>query len=133
VSADPWQLVDLGVDVSPSDISNNSTIVGSRKTDAGNVAFRWLANSLQPEDISDATSANAVNESDQVTGNTLGGAFLYDGSLHEWDGYGGYGINESGQISGNMELDNPYRSSPLPLDPAIYTYTSNRWDNLGLA
>jgi hypothetical protein len=28
VSADPWQLVDLGVDVSPSDISNNSTIVG---------------------------------------------------------------------------------------------------------
>jgi probable HAF family extracellular repeat protein len=130
VSADPWQLVDLGIDVSPGDISNNSTIVGSRRTDAGSVAFRWPADSL-PMDITGATVANAVNESGQVTGNTLSGAFLYDGRLHESDGYGGYGINESGQISGNLELNNPYRATPLPLDPAIYT--PDKWDNLGIA
>jgi len=130
VSADPWQLVDLGIDVTPGDINDNHTIVGSRKTDTGNVAFRWLANSL-PVDISGATVANAVNEFDQIAGNTLSGAFLYDGSLREWDGYGGYGINESGQISGNLALNNPYRTTPLPLDPAIYT--PNKWDNLGIA
>jgi len=129
-SAEPWQLLDLGIDVTPTDINNNGTIVGSRKTGTGSVAFRWLVNGT-PVDISGATVANAVNESDQVAGNTLSGAFLYDGSLTEWDGYDGYGINESGQISGNRELKNPYRSTPLPLDPAIYT--PNRWDNLGIA
>jgi hypothetical protein len=39
VSAEPRQLIDLGIDVSPTDINNSSTIVGSRKTAAGNVAF----------------------------------------------------------------------------------------------
>jgi probable HAF family extracellular repeat protein len=130
VSAAPWQLIDLGADVSPADINTIGTIVGSRKTDTGNVAFRWPANSM-PVDIPGATTANAVNEADQITGNTLTGAYLYDGGLHEWDGYGGYGINESGQISGNRELNNPYRATPLPLDPAIYT--PNKWDNLGIA
>jgi hypothetical protein len=130
VHAEPQQLIDLGVDVSPADINNLGTIVGSRKTATGNVAFYWLANSM-PVDIPGATSANAVNEADQVTGNTLSGTFLYDGGLREWDGYGGYGINESGQISGNKELNNPYRATPLPLDPAIYT--PGKWDNLGIA
>jgi probable HAF family extracellular repeat protein len=130
VSADPLQLIDLGVDFSPADINNHGTIVGSRKTDNGNVAFRWPANSM-PVDIPGATTASAVNESDQITGNTLTGAFLYDGNLHEWDGYGGYGINESGQISGNQALNNPYRATPQPLDPAIYT--PGTWNNLGVA
>ena len=130
VSAEPWQLIDLGVDISPTDINNNGTIVGSRETGTGSVAFRWLVNGT-PQDIPGGTAANAVNDSDQVTGNTLTGAFLYDGSLSEWDGYGGYGINASGQISGNLALDNPYRATPLPLDPAIYT--PNKWDNPGIA
>ncbi len=130
VYAGPRQLIDLGVDVSPADINNLGTIVGSRKTATGNIAFYWLANSM-PVDIPGATSANAVNEADQVTGNTLSGAFLYDGGLREWDGCGGYGINEAGQISGNKELNNPYRATPLPLDPAIYT--PDKWDNLGIA
>ncbi|HYQ72241.1 MAG TPA: hypothetical protein VET88_09975, partial [Gammaproteobacteria bacterium] len=76
VSADSWNLVDLGIDFSPTDINNNGTIVGSRKTVTGNVAFRWLVNGM-PEDITGATIANAVNESDQVAGKTLTGAFLY--------------------------------------------------------
>jgi hypothetical protein len=114
VSAEPWQLVDLGVDVSPADINNLGTVVGSRNTGSGSVAFRWLANGT-PEDIPGSTAANAVNDSDQVIGNTLTGAFLYDGSLREWDGNSGYGINESSQISGNQALRNPYRATPLPL------------------
>jgi hypothetical protein len=81
VSAEPWQLVDLGVDVSPADINNLGTVVGSRNTGSGSVAFRWLANGT-PEDIPGSTAANAVNavnavnDSDQVIGNTLTGAFL---------------------------------------------------------
>ena len=129
-SAEPYQLVDLGIDVSPTDINNGGTIVGSRKLETGSIAFRWLSGG-SAEDIPGATVANAVNEADQVTGNTLGGAFLLDGSMREWSGRGGYGINEAGQISGNEELNNPYRATPLPLDPAIYT--PNRWDNLGIA
>jgi probable HAF family extracellular repeat protein len=131
-SAEPYQLHDLGMDVSPTDINNNGTIVGSRKTDSGSVAFRWLSGG-EPEDIPGATVANAVNELDHVTGNTLTGAFLFDGTLppKEWDGYGGYGINEASQLSGNKELNNPYRATPQPLDPAIYT--PKHWDNLGIA
>ena len=130
VSAEPRELIDLGIDVSPTDINNLGTIVGSRKTASGDVAFYRLANSIAV-DIPGTTTANAVNDADQVAGNTLTGAFLYAGNLQEWDGYGGYGINESGQVSGNKTLDNPYRATPLPLDPAIYT--PNKWDSLGIA
>ena len=129
-SAETYAIHDLGVDVSPTDISNYGTIVGSRKMATGTVAFRWLSGSTL-ESIPGTTVANAVNDIDQVTGNTATGAFLLDGNLREWDGYGGYGLNEAGQISGNKQLKNPYRASPVPLDPAIYT--SKKWDNLGIA
>ncbi|MCB1785818.1 MAG: DUF3466 family protein [Gammaproteobacteria bacterium] len=130
VAAQDYQLIDLGVDVSPTDISNQGTVVGSRKTDAGNVGVRWTAaDGLQ--DIAGTTVANAVNEIDQITGNTLTGAFRLDGAVVEWDGYGGFGINESGEISGSKELVNPYRPSPLPLDPAVYR--PNKWYNLNVA
>jgi probable HAF family extracellular repeat protein len=126
-----YTLIDLGVDVSPTDISNAGTIVGSRKSDTGSIAFRRFYDGLL-QDIAGTTVANAVNEFDQVTGKTPGGAFLLDGNnLHEWGGYGGYGINEAGQISGNKQLNNPYRATPLPLDPAIYT--PSKWDNPGIA
>ena len=128
--AQAYELIDLGVDVSPTDINNGGIIVGSRKTDSGNVGF-ILAPGGSVGDIPGTTVANAINNLNQVTGRTLTGAFLYDGSLREWDGYGGYGINELSQISGNKELTNPYRATPLPLDPAIYT--PNKWDNLGVA
>ena len=97
VFAAPYELIDLGADVSPADISNLGTIVGSRKTDAGSIAFRWRSRKL--EDLDGTTIANAVNEANQVAGNTLTGAFLFDDGLTEWDGYGGYGINEDGRIS----------------------------------
>lgn len=129
-SAESYELIDLGIDVSPADISNLGTVVGSRKTATGNIAF-YMPSGGTLHDIPGATHAHAVNEAGQIAGTTLTGAFLFDGNLREWDGYGGYGINESGQISGNKELKNPYRATPLPLDPAIYT--PNRWDNLGIA
>ncbi len=125
-----YQLVDLGIDVSPTDINNLGTVVGSLKSEAGTIAFRWLSD--EPlESIPNTTVANAVNEIDQITGNTPTGAFLLDSNLHTWDGYGGYGINDLGQISGNKQLKNPYRATPRPLDPAIYT--APKWDNLGIA
>jgi len=125
-----YQLIDLGVDVSPSDINNLGTIVGSHKTATGSVAFRRPSGGPL-QDIAGATIANAINDSEQVTGNTPTGAFLLNGSLKTWNGYGGYGINAAGQISGYKQLNNPYQTSPLPLDPAIYT--PNRWNNLGVA
>jgi len=126
-----YQLVDLGIDVSPTDINNAGTIVGSYKTDTGTVvAFRRSYDGTW-KDIMGATVAYAVNEFDQVTGKTSTGAFLLDGNMRTWDGYGGYGINETGQISGNKQLNNPYRATPLPLDPAIYT--PSKWDNPGIA
>lgn len=125
-----YQLIDLGVDVSPYDINNVGTIVGSRKTDTANVAFVRPAGGALVN-IDGATTAYAVNDSDQVTGITLTGAFLLDGSPTEWDGYGSFGINEAGQLSGNKQLTNPWRATPLPLDPAIYT--PDQWDNLGIA
>lgn len=124
------QVFDLGVDVTPNDINNNGTIVGSHKTDSGTIGFRRLQGSSN-EDILETTSAYAVNDNEIVVGKTLTGAFQYDGQLKEWDGYGAFGINEAGQISGNKQLKNPYRPTPLPLDPAIYT--PKKWNNMNVA
>ena len=37
-----YQLIDLGIDVTPTDINNQGTIVGSRKTDNGTIAFSYV-------------------------------------------------------------------------------------------
>ena len=79
-SAAPYQIIDLGTDVAPADINNQGTVVGSRRTDMGNIAFRWSA-ATGIEDIVGATAAHAVNELGQITGTTLSGAFLFDGTL----------------------------------------------------
>ena len=81
-SAAPYQIIDLGTDVAPTDINNQGTVVGSRRTDMGNIAFRWSA-ATGIEDIVGATAAHAVNELGQITGTTLSGAFLFDGTLAE--------------------------------------------------
>lgn len=130
VSAEPWQLIDLGIDVTPADINNQGTIVGLRATQSGNIGFIRSAGG-PAADIPGTQSANAVNANGHVTGTTLTGAFLYDGTLHEWDGYGGYGINGTGQIAGNALLPNPYRLAPLPFDAAIYT--PDAWASAGVA
>ena len=130
-SVEPYEsIIDLGVDVSPADVSNNGTIVGSRQTEAGTIGFRRLEGGPL-QDIPGTTAAHAVNDLGQVAGTALTGAFRLDGTLKEWDGYAAYGLNEAGQIAGNKQLKNPYRPTPVPLDPAVYT--PNNWDNLGVA
>jgi len=132
-------IIDLGVDVRPADINNNGTVTGSCKTGApacpdgaaASVAFRYTLSGGIEWLNSAAVAGNAINDSEQITGNTATGAFLYDGNLRQWGGYTGSGINEAGQISGSKALKNPYRATPLPLDPAIYT--PNTWDNMGIA
>lgn len=128
-SAGSYAITDLGLDVSPADMNSHGTIVGSRKTPDGSIGVRGTAAGMV--DIPYTTAAHAVNDAGQVAGNTLTGAFLDDGALQTWDGFGAYGINEGGQVSGNKQLpqDNHYWSTPL--DPALYT--SGSWDNLGIA
>lgn len=130
-------VIDLGVDLRPTDINNNGTVTGSCKTGApvcpdgaaAGVAFRYTQSGGIELLNTAAVAANAINDIEQITGNTATGAFLYDGNLRQWEGYTGSGINEAGQISGNKALKNPYRATPLPLDPAIYTPNSR--DNMG--
>lgn len=120
-SLSAYELVDLGVGVSPKDLNSNLTVVGSRSTAAAtNVAFRWTPNG-GIEDIAVGTVANAINDNEQIAGNSLTGAFLMDGaSVREWDGIGAYGINDMGAISGDKTMVNSFRPSPLPIAPAVY-------------
>lgn len=129
-SASAYDVVDLGANLAPADINTQGTVVGARDTGAGTIGFRWTS-SGGAEDIADTRNVDAINDSEALVGETLTGAYRYDGSLRTWDGFGAYGINETGMMSGNEVLDNPYRSSPLPLDPAIYSGGS--WKNFGVA
>jgi hypothetical protein len=61
-TAADYQIHDLGIDVSPTDVNNLGTVVGSRKTDSGTIAFRRLSGDLAV-DIPDTTVANAVTDS----------------------------------------------------------------------
>lgn len=120
-SAEPYAIVDLGVDVSPEDVNDLRAVVGSRQLAPG-IAKAFL---YSPEDGSirdlDGTIARAVNDSGLVAGDTLTGAFLFDGSSTlDFEGASARGINESGVVSGSVAMENPYRPSPLPLAPALY-------------
>lgn len=132
VSAQAYQLVDLGVDVSPTDIDNAGTVVGSRSTAQGaKVAFRYVPGQGL-EDITIGTVANAVNGSGQIAGNTPTGAFLMDGArTQEWDDHAAYGLNATGQVAGSRAKPNPYRATPQPLDPALYR--DGAWQVLDVA
>jgi len=127
-----YQLADLGVDVSPKDINNLGVVVGSRSTEQGaSVAFRYTPDA-GVEDLPVGTVAHSINDAGDIAGTTLSGAFLISGNqVREWDGYGAFGINESGSISGNKEMRNPYRPTPLPLAPAVYN--GNNWEVMGIA
>lgn len=127
-------LVDLGIAVTPNDINDSGTIVGSRDTGAGTIGCVVYAGSSSCTDIMDTRYAHAVNNHGVIVGTTVdGGAFSLDDKSTKttWSGFGAFGSNDLGEISGNKALNNTYRSSPLPLDPAIYT--RNHWECLGIA
>jgi probable HAF family extracellular repeat protein len=120
-SAEPYALVDLGVDVSPEDVNALRAVVGSRTLAPGTTtAFLYSPRDGSLRDL-EGTVARAVNGSGVVVGDTATGAFLYDGSSTlDLPDAGARGINESGVVSGYVAMENPYRPSPLPLAPALY-------------
>ena len=135
LQASAYQLVDLGVDVSPTDINDNGTVVGWRPVASGRVAIRIVRGGLV-EDLDGATMATAVNDDGIITGNTLTGAFIHDGTLRDiGDGHTGGDINAFGVIAGSEAGTNPYRASPLPVNPAVYDTNAHgrNWQVLDVA
>jgi probable HAF family extracellular repeat protein len=138
--AQEYNLIDLGRNVSPLDINDAGVIVGSMNTDQyPTTAFiRDPADGVNREIGGGtpgtlATAANAINDTGLVAGNTLTGAFLAEGStiLQDWDDHGAWGINGNGYLAGNRAGTNPYRTTSIPYDPAIYE--GNGWTVMGIA
>lgn len=121
-----YQLIDLGENVSPADINDLGIVVGAMNTDQyPTTAFRWEDGTFT---VLDGIDASSINYYGQIAGNTLSGAFLYDGTmLNLGDDYTAGGINNNGEIAGSKAGENPYRSSPLPVNPAIYDIASGLW------
>jgi probable HAF family extracellular repeat protein len=129
-----YELTDLGVDVVPEDINDLGVVVGSVNSPlSAGTAFRWTAGSM--EQLDGATVANGVNNLGQITGKTPTGAFLFDESLAVpfvdlGDGRTGGAINNNGGIAGSEAGVNPFRASPLPINPAVY---DGQWRSADIA
>jgi len=120
-SAQTYELVDLGPGVLPRDVNNGRDVVGSMTTaDGARTAFVYSPGGV-PTAIA-GTVAWVVNDDGRIAGETATGAFVWDrgGVPLQWDDFGAFGASESGLVSGNVALENPYRSSPRPLAPALY-------------
>ena len=127
-----YTLVDLGPNVAPKDINNDGIVVGARNVGQyPTIAF--LYDSASGLLDLDGTVAYAINDAGVIAGNTLTGAFVLDESnkLHEWDEQGAYGISETGLISGNKAGRNPYRTTSVPYNPAVYE--GGKWDVMDIA
>ena len=127
-----YELVDLGADVAPKDINNSGIVVGSRNTTQyPTSAFRYTMTTGIFENL-DGTVAYAVNDAGLVAGNTLTGAFVLDGNnLRRWDEQGAYGVSETGLVSGNKAGKNPYRTTSIPYNPAVYE--AGKWSVMDIA
>jgi len=134
--AQPYVLVDLGADLSPEDLNSWRDVVGFRQLAPGvQTAFLYLSEDGSTRDLG-GTIARAVNDAGIVVGDTATGAFVYDGSttLHFPDA-SAWGLNEDGLVSGYVEMENPYRSSPRPRAPALYDLVAGgtTWEFLDVA
>jgi len=132
VAAEPYVLVDLGIDVAPEDVNNLGLVVGARRLASGaTTAFVYTSADGVLRDI-EGTIAHAVNDAGWIAGDTLTGAFLVrDGGFQEFLDTGALGISENGLVSGYRVMENPYRASPRPLAPALYDGTA--WQVLDVA
>ncbi|MGD2137869.1 MAG: PKD domain-containing protein [Gammaproteobacteria bacterium] len=130
-----YVLIDLGENVSPADINDLGVVVGALNTDQyPTTAFRWEGGVFM--ELAGATDANSINAAGQIAGNTIAGAFLYDdggGWRYLGDDYTAGGINNTGEIAGSKAGVNPDRSSPLPVNPAIYDIETDHWTVIELA
>jgi probable HAF family extracellular repeat protein len=134
VQAQQYYLTDLGPGVSPTDISNDGTIVGSytKPGETLGTAFRYSGSGAFEDIGGPGSVATGVNDLGQVVGNTPDGAFLLEGSIVEqWSGYKAYGISELGWISGSAVMENPHRTTPKPLAPAVFT--GEKWEVMDIA
>ena len=130
-SAIAYELIDLGANVEPKAINNPGVVVGSSNTDQyPSSAFRWT--STQGLELIEGTSANAVNVNGQIAGSTITGAFVLDGSNYrDWSDYGAFGINQWGSATGYNVGKNPYQSSSLPYNPAVFD--GHKWNVFDIA
>ena len=125
-----YELVDLGPNVEPRSVSDTRVIVGASNTDQSpSTAFRW--SETEGFETLDGTVANSVNDSEQITGSTVDGAFILDGAYRDWSGYGAYGNNAFGSVAGYAIGNNPYRATSLPFNPAVYD--GRRWQVYDIA
>lgn len=135
MAAPRYQVVDLGADVTPLDINARGLIVGARVNAAnGRVGFRYTRRSgLQ--DLPDTTEATAVDDSGRIVGNGPLGAVLHDrtGVLPLGPDTRAGGLNGVGQMAGGVYGINPFRPSPLPLNPAVYDIAGDDWQVLDIA
>ncbi len=138
--AQSYNVIDLGVDVSPMDINASGVIVGAMDTSQypGKAFVRSPVDGLNREITGGtngtvATIANAINDAGLIVGSTLTGAFISEGItiLDEWAEQGVWGINVEGSISGNKAGINPYRTTSIPYNPAVYV--NDQWMVMGIA
>jgi len=121
-----YEFTDLGPNLEPRAISDNLVVAGASNTDQSpTTAFYWDGGSITA--ILNGTAANTVNDSGQIAGGTVDGAFIatVDGSYRDWSGYGAFGNNAAGTVAGYEVGNNPYRATSLPFNPAIFV--GNRW------
>lgn len=136
VLAEQYQIIDLGVNITPNDINDEMVVVVTRaNADYTKSALTYDVTNGVFEEIAGGSYANAINNEGQVAGNTSTGAFLYsDYSFQELGKYyTAHGINNEGFIAGSKSNVNPYRAVPRPVNPAIFDIENNKWKELDIA
>ena len=130
-NASAYELIDLGANVVPNAINNIGVVAGSSNTDQyPATAFRWSSDKGF-ELIKGGTSANAVNDNEQIAGSTIDGAFIVDGNYRDWSDYGAFGNNQMGEVAGYKVGVNPYQPRSLPYNPAIFD--GKKWNVFDIA
>ena len=106
-------------------------VAGSSNTDQfPSTAFRWSSD-RGIEIIKGGTADNAINDNEQIAGNTVDGAFILDGNYRDWSDYGAFGNNQLGEVAGYSVGKNPFQPRSLPYNPAIYD--GKKWNVYDIA
>jgi probable HAF family extracellular repeat protein len=129
-----YRVVDLGANVTPLDVNDAGVVVGTRRlADGSAVGFRYQRRGgLQ--DLPGTSSAQAVDAAGRIVGSRPGGAFVFDGVVRPLpDGNLANGLNDVGQAAAGEPGVNPFRATPLPVNPALYDLDTDQWQVLDVA